>query len=126
MTSIDCLIICFFTYWVIDHSFLATALDEVLSSAKNEVVVIDYSTTWCGPCKMVAPKYDALSENDIYRGVIFLKCIGDASPEASALMKREGIRSVPAFHLWKNGKRLEVINGARIDEVESAIKALKN
>jgi len=75
---------------------------------------------------MVAPKFDALSDNDNYKDVIFLKCIGDATPEASALMKREGIRSVPAFHVWKNGKRLEVINGARIDEVEAAIKTLKN
>lgn len=40
-------------------------------------------------------------------------------------MKREGIRSVPAFHIWKSGKRVEVINGARIDEVEAAIVAAK-
>lgn len=53
----------------------------------------------CGPCKLVLPKYVELS--DKYTNVIFLKCIGDASTEASALMKREGVRSVPSFHMWK-------------------------
>lgn len=52
-----------------------------------------------------------------------MKCVGDSSPEAGALMKREGVRSVPAFHLWKNGARIDVVNGARIDDVEASVKA---
>jgi thioredoxin 1 len=36
-------------------------------------------------------------------------------------MKREGVRSVPAFHFWKNGSRMEVVNGARIEEVEAIV-----
>lgn len=98
---------------------LASGLDAVVSSAGSSLVVVDYSTTWCGPCKMVLPKYVELS--DKYKNVIFLKCIGDASAEASALMKREGVRSVPAFHFWKNGNRMEVVNGARIEEVEAVV-----
>lgn len=90
-------------------------LDQIVSSAGNKLVVVDYSTTWCGPCKLVLPKYMELS--DKFANVIFLKCIGDASTEASALMKREGVRSVPTFHIWKAGSRVEVVNGARIEEV---------
>ena len=100
-------------------TFIASGLDAVVSSAGSSLVVVDYSTTWCGPCKMVLPKYVELS--DKYKNVIFLKCIGDASAEASALMKREGVRSVPAFHFWKNGSRMEVVNGARIEEVEAIV-----
>ena len=70
---------------------------------------------------MIAPKFSALS--DKYTGITFLKCIGDSSSEAGALMKREGIRSVPTSHIWKNGLKVDVINGARIDEIEAAIKA---
>lgn len=103
------------------HSIQTTvaSLDSVISSAGNTLVVVDYSTTWCGPCKMVYPKYVELS--DRVTDVVFLKCIGDASAEASALMKREGVRSVPAFHFWKNGVRLDVINGARIEDVEAMV-----
>lgn len=92
-------------------------LDEVVKTAGDKLVVVDYSTTWCGPCKLVLPKYLELSTR--FDDVVFLKCIGDVSPEASALMKREGVRSVPSFHMWRSGSRVDVINGSRIEEVRS-------
>jgi thioredoxin 1 len=95
--------------------------DAALASAADSVVVVDYSTTWCGPCKFILPKFEELS--DKYENVVFLKCIGDTSTEASKLMKREGVRSVPAFHIWKAGGRIDTVNGARIDEVEDCIKS---
>ena len=94
-------------------------LDGAVSSAGDTLIVIDYSTTWCGPCKIVLPKFTELSEK--YTEVKFLKCIGDTSSEASQLMKREGVRSVPSFHFWKKGSKIEVVNGARIEEVEAAV-----
>ena len=97
-------------------------LDQILSNAGNKLVVVDYSTTWCGPCKLVLPKYMELS--DKFTNVIFLKCIGDSSTEASALMKREGVRSVPTFHVWKAGSRVDVVNGARIEEVKFELIAV--
>ena len=41
------------------------------------MLVIDYSTTWCGPCKVIAPKFEELSNT--YQDAIFLKCVGDSS-----------------------------------------------
>jgi thioredoxin 1 len=69
---------------------------------------------------MVLPQYVELSEK--YTNVKFLKCIGDSSAEASALMKREGVRSVPSFHFWRGGVKVNSINGARIDDVEAIVK----
>jgi thioredoxin 1 len=40
-------------------------------------------------------------------------------------MKREGIRSVPAFHIWKDGKKVDTINGARIEDVEASLKSFQ-
>eukprot|EP01041_Mallomonas_annulata_P012198 gene12198-25627_t len=97
----------------------AETFDAAIKAAGSNLVIVDYSTTWCGPCKVVLPKYVELSEK--YKDVVFLKCIGDISAEASALMKREGVRSVPTFHFWKNGAKVEVVSGARIEEVEAAI-----
>eukprot|EP00965_Chrysotila_dentata_P052850 1752944-Pleurochrysis_carterae.AAC.5 len=45
--------------------------DEALKSAGDSLVVIDYSTSWCGPCKIIAPKFEEFSEN--YKNVAFLK-----------------------------------------------------
>ena len=98
-----------------------TALDKEVEAAGDKLVVIDYSTTWCGPCKIALPKFVDLSEK--YENVVFLKCVGDTSTEASQLMKREGVRSVPSFHFWKGGVKVEVVNGARIEDVEAAVTA---
>lgn len=96
-------------------------LDDVVNSS-NQLVVIDYSTTWCGPCKISFPKFMEMSEK--YHGVLFMKCLGDEDPETSAVLKREGVRTVPSFHFWKNGKRREVITGALMEEVDNTIKEL--
>mmetsp|Transcript_25158 Transcript_25158/g.40898 ORF Transcript_25158/g.40898 Transcript_25158/m.40898 type:complete len:149 (-) Transcript_25158:191-637(-) len=96
------------------------AFDETVSGAGDKLVIIDYSTTWCGPCKVIAPKFDEFSET--YPDSIFVKVIGDATPDASQLMKREGVRSVPSFHYFKNGEKVDVVNGANSEAIEAAIK----
>eukprot|EP00622_Pseudochattonella_farcimen_P003451 FR738634.1.p2 GENE.FR738634.1~~FR738634.1.p2 ORF type:complete len:124 (+),score=9.71 FR738634.1:33-374(+) len=93
--------------------------DKAISGAGDSLVVIDFSTTWCGPCKVMEPKFVAMS--DEFTGAVFLKVIGDSSPDASKLMKREGVRSVPAFHFWKNGEKLDMVNGANVDALQGAI-----
>lgn len=45
--------------------------DAKIEGAGGALVVVDYSTTWCGPCKVIAPKFDELS--DAYPDSIFLK-----------------------------------------------------
>lgn len=67
------------------------------------------------------PKFVALS--DKYPDVSFYKCVGDLTAEGGVLMKAQGVRSVPAFHLWMDGSKVETISGARIDEVEAAIQS---
>ncbi|GMH49295.1 hypothetical protein TrRE_jg3643 [Triparma retinervis] len=86
----------------------------------SSLVVVDYSTTWCGPCKVIAPKFEELSEQ--YPESIFLKVIGDSSSSASSLMKRESVRTVPAFHFFKDGVKIDVVNGANAEALEQAIK----
>ena len=71
---------------------------------------------------VIAPKFEEMSEK--YTDVVFLKVIGDATPEASKLMKREGVRSVPSFHYFQNGEKVDVINGANAEAIEAAIAKL--
>lgn len=47
------------------------AFDKTIANAGGALVVIDYSTTWCGPCKVIAPKFDEFSEK--YPDAVFLK-----------------------------------------------------
>lgn len=55
--------------------------------------IIDFYADWCGPCKMVAPVLEELSEE--YKGkIVIYKVDTDAEPELSAVF---GIRSIPTF-----------------------------
>ena len=61
--------------------------------------VIDFSATWCGPCKKIAPIIDELA--DEYEGkVVIGKCDVDDNDE---LTSRFGIRNVPTVLFIKNG-----------------------
>jgi thioredoxin 1 len=93
--------------------------DKAVATADDALVIVDFSTTWCGPCKVIEPKFVELS--DQFSNAVFLKVVGDASPGASALMKREGVRSVPSFHFWKSGKKVDQVNGANTGVLESTV-----
>mmetsp|Transcript_8764 Transcript_8764/g.26348 ORF Transcript_8764/g.26348 Transcript_8764/m.26348 type:complete len:142 (-) Transcript_8764:228-653(-) len=98
-------------------------LDKVLDGAGESLVVIDYSTSWCGPCKIIAPKFEAMSET--YEDVVFLKVMGDKDEATAELMKTEAIRAVPAFHFWKSKERIHTITGARTEDIEASIDMYK-
>lgn len=56
-----------------------------------------------------------------HKDVVFVKVMGDSTSEAGALMKKEGVRSVPAFHFWKSGERVLQVNGAKAEAIEQGI-----
>jgi thioredoxin 1 len=95
-------------------------MEQALTDAGDALVVVDYGTTWCGPCKLMEPKLESWSEE--YTGVVFLKVVGDKSKETSMMMKAAGIRSVPSFHFYKKGERIHTINGAKAEEILSSIE----
>lgn len=89
-------------------------------STSNVPCVIDFQKSECKPCKKIAPEFDALSAK--YDGKVnFFKIDADTSKEALALMKANGIKSVPTFHVWVSGTKVDTIQGAHLDEVEETL-----
>lgn len=63
-------------------------------------VVLDVWAPWCGPCRQMAPNFEAAAGR-MAGTVRFLKINADEAPQTSA---RLGVRGIPALFLFKDGK----------------------
>ena len=84
---------------VTDDSF-----NEVVST--NDLVLIDFWAEWCGPCKMISPILDEIS-NDT--GLLIGKLNIDENP---LKMQEYSVQSIPTMVLFKSGQPGRIINGA--------------
>ncbi len=73
--------------------------DEIVIKS-DKPVVVDFWAEWCGPCRMVSPIMEEIS--DEYSGkALVVKCDVDSSPVVSA---KYGIRNIPTILFFKDGK----------------------
>ena len=70
---------------------------------KSPVAVVDFSATWCGPCRMLAPVLEAVSEK-LQGKVDFYNVDVDDCPELAGEYK---VNSVPCVVLMKKGEYVD-------------------
>lgn len=80
--------------------------EEVVIKAEGKVLV-DFFATWCGPCSMMAPVLEQVS--DITPDVKIVKVDIDENPE---LAERYKVMSIPTFMVFENGTVIKKTVGA--------------
>lgn len=94
--------------------------NNLVSNNPNNLIVIDFSAKWCGPCKRIAPLYNQISQN--MKNVVFCKVDVNDSPD---LATKFGIRSMPTFVFIKGGKVITSFAGADVNKLQSTCQRLQ-
>ncbi|EFO94778.1 hypothetical protein CRE_10664 [Caenorhabditis remanei] len=81
--------------------------DRKFASANGKACFIDFTASWCGPCKYIAPIFSELS--DQYKGSVFLKVDVD---ECRGTAATYGVNAMPTFIAFVNGQKKQTIQGA--------------
>ncbi|KAH0934044.1 hypothetical protein HID58_011161 [Brassica napus] len=95
--------------------------DEKLAEAGRDgkIVIANFSATWCGPCKVVAPFYIELSEK--HPSIMFLLVDVD---ELSDFSSSWDIKATPTFFFLKNGQQIGKLVGANKPELQKKVTSI--
>lgn len=104
------------------HFIAVTSADHLKGLlAEKDVVLVDFSATWCGPCRILRPTIDKLA--DAYAGRVVVAGV-DVDAQA-ALAEEHGVRAVPDVRLFKKGVQVAAFTGVRSsDEYQAALDKL--
>ena len=90
---------------------------------ENELVLIDYWASWCGPCKSFAPVFEAASEK--YPEIVFAKVNTEEQQELAAHFQ---IRSIPTLMIFRERiiifSQPGMIPGQALDELIAKAREL--
>jgi thioredoxin 1 len=79
---------------------MSTSFDTIINSEKP--VLIDFSATWCGPCKTLAPILKQVKDN-LGERITIIKIDVDKNQQ---LASKYQVRGVPTMILFQNGNQL--------------------
>jgi thioredoxin 1 len=88
--------------------------DNFDSLVSEGVVVVDFFANWCGPCRMLGPVLEELSD---------VKVVKIDVDQEEDLARRFGVMSIPALYLFKDGKQVDnKVGFMSLDELIEWIK----
>ncbi|WP_285767002.1 thioredoxin [Peribacillus sp. SI8-4] len=93
--------------------------DHFAAEIKAGLVLVDFWAPWCGPCRMIAP---VLNELDIEMGEQ-VKIVKLNVDENTSTTHQYGVMGIPALILFKDGEKVDQVNGLQSKEALSALIA---
>merc|ERR1712141_823882 len=90
------------------HGFVCESEDVFYEKInQDKICIVDFHAQWCGPCKMIAPKFQEFATK--YTNVIALKVDVDDLDDTAQKME---ISAMPTFLVLKGGKEVDRLMGA--------------
>ncbi len=94
-------------------------LNEIISN--NETVIVQFSASWCGNCRIMKPKFKKLaSENET---VEFLMVDAEKYPESR---KMATVDNLPTFATFKNGIFINQVQTNKFDLLKELVDEVTN
>lgn len=97
-------------------------IDETL--ANNKVVLVDFYASWCGPCRVLGPIIDKLSEENTDEDILITKVNSEESKDS---VTKYSIRNLPTLLFFKNGELVDRLVGVhRLEVLKEKLDSLSN
>lgn len=97
----------------------ADCYNAILDESGDKLLVVDFYTDWCGPCKMIYPDLVKLdSEFNPKARIVKFNC----NKQNKELGISLGIKVAPTFHLYRDSKKIAEMTGAKVDKLRALIE----
>lgn len=97
--------------------------NKILENYSNDIIIIDFWATWCGPCMTFAPVFEKIFQEHSNE-VIFLKVNVDLN---EAITRQYGISGIPTTLFIKNRKVIQKVVGAtNYNHIKLIIQKIKD
>ena len=96
--------------------FLATMeeFQTALKDAGGQLLAVDFTATWCGPCKMIGPVFVKMA--DEFTNIEFIKVDVD---EAEDIAASQEVSAMPTFKFYKGGAKIDELVGANAEKLKA-------
>jgi thiol-disulfide isomerase/thioredoxin len=94
-------------------------LQEIISN--NKLVIVQYSASWCGNCRIMKPKFKKLSSEN--EDALFLIVDAEKFPESRKLAT---VDNLPTFAAFKDGKYVTQVQTNKFDALKELVNEVTN